>query len=138
MSKFVGVISTDTSKAFDSLRPSLMVKKVQAYNFSDESLHLLRSYFQDQQGRVKLASINSSWHNIRKGCHQGSCFGQLLWNMFQKDLSYSINNCDFSMHADYHQIRASHQVIENFASLSNNKAKIVSDRYKNNFPLVNK
>ena len=42
------------------------------------------------------------------------------------------------MHADYHQIRASHQVIENFASLSNNKAKIVSDRYKNNFPLANK
>ena len=134
----MGVISTDTSKAFDSLRPSLMVKKVQAYNFSDESLHLLRSYFQDQQGRVELASINSSWHNIRKGCHQGSSFGPLLWNMFQKDLSYSINNCDFSMHADYHQIRASHQVIENFASLSNNKAKIVSDRYKNNFPLANK
>ena len=26
--KFVGVISTDTSKAFDSLLPSLMVKKL--------------------------------------------------------------------------------------------------------------
>ena len=34
--KFVGVISTDTSKAFDYLLLSLMVKKLQAYNFSDK------------------------------------------------------------------------------------------------------
>ena len=34
--KFVGVICTDTSKAFDYLLLSLMVKKLQAYNFSDK------------------------------------------------------------------------------------------------------
>ena len=34
--KFVGVISTDTSKTFDYLLLSLMVKKLQAYNFSDK------------------------------------------------------------------------------------------------------
>ena len=40
--ELVGVISTLTSKTFDSLLPSLMVKKLQAYSFSDESLCLLQ------------------------------------------------------------------------------------------------
>ena len=31
-----------------------------------------------------------------------------------------------------------HRLIENFATLLNNKAKIVSDWYKNNFLLANK
>lgn len=42
----MGVISTDTSKAFDSLLPALMIKKLEAYNFLYEWLQLLRSYFQ--------------------------------------------------------------------------------------------
>ena len=115
-----------------------MVKKLQAYNFCNEASCLLRSYVQDQQGRVKVATVNSSRHDIRKGCPQGSCFGPLLWNVFQNDLSYSIKNCDISMYADNHQICASHQLIENVATLLNNKAKIVSDWYRNNFLLANK
>ena len=45
--KFVGVIPTDTGKAFEFLLLLHMVRKLQVYNFSDESLCLLRSYFQD-------------------------------------------------------------------------------------------
>ena len=42
------------------------------------------------------------------------------------------------MYADNHQICASHQLIENVATLLNNKAKIVSDWHKNNFLLANR
>ena len=42
------------------------------------------------------------------------------------------------MYADNHQICASHQLIESVATLLNNKAKIVSDWYENNFLLANK
>ena len=42
------------------------------------------------------------------------------------------------MDAADHQICAAHCLIENFATLLNNKAKIVSDWYKNNFLLANK
>ena len=42
------------------------------------------------------------------------------------------------MDAANHQICAAHRLIENFATLLNNKAKIVSDWYKNNFLLANK
>jgi hypothetical protein len=46
--KLVGVVSTDMSKAFDSLYPPLIVKKLEAYNFSESSLKLLRSYILQQ------------------------------------------------------------------------------------------
>ena len=64
----VGIISTDTSKAFDSLLPALMIRKLKAYNFSKQSLTLLRSYFEQRLGRVKLGTATSEWQKIKKGC----------------------------------------------------------------------
>ena len=43
--KYVGILSTDMSKAFDSLHPALMIMKLKAYGFSEGSLNLMRSYF---------------------------------------------------------------------------------------------
>ena len=50
--QFIGILSTATSKAFDSLHPSLMISKLKAYGFSEESLSLMRSYFSSRQNRV--------------------------------------------------------------------------------------
>lgn len=44
--QIVRIISTDSSKAFDSLLPALMIRKLKSYNFSKQSLTLLRSYFE--------------------------------------------------------------------------------------------
>ena len=40
----VGLLSTDMSKAFDSLHPPLMLCKLKAYGFKDRALDLLCSY----------------------------------------------------------------------------------------------
>ena len=37
----VGVLSSDMSKAFDSVRPPLLIKKLESYNFSGSALDLL-------------------------------------------------------------------------------------------------
>ena len=93
------------SKAFDSLHPSLMINKLKAYGFSEESLSLMRSYFSNRQNRVKLNGVTSSWKDAVRGCPQGSSFGPLLWNIFQNDMTYIVNNASFSMYADDHQLR---------------------------------
>lgn len=98
----IGIISTDTSKAFDSLLPVPMINKLKAYNFSEQALSLIRSYFEHRQGRVKLG--RSDRHDIKRGCPLRSCFGPLLWNIFQNDLSYPITDCHLSMYADDHQL----------------------------------
>ena len=80
----IGILSTDMSKAFDSLHPSLMINKLKAYGFSEESLSLImmRSYFTNRQNRVKLNGVTSSWKDAVRGYPQGSSFGPLLWNIF--------------------------------------------------------
>ena len=77
--KLVGMLSTDMSKAFDSLySPLLIKKKLESYRFSDKALELVRSYFHNRQNRVKLASMLSQWRVLKRGCPQGSCFGPLF------------------------------------------------------------
>ena len=44
--EYVTVLSTDMSKAFDSLHPALMIQKLKAYGFNEPSLNLLRSFFE--------------------------------------------------------------------------------------------
>ena len=50
----VDVLSTDMSKAFDSLHPSVMLSRLRAYGFEENTLNLLRSHLTDRQKSVKL------------------------------------------------------------------------------------
>ena len=88
----VGILSTDMSKAFDSLHPHLMQCKIKAYGFQDRALDLLHSYLCSRLGRVFIGSVISTWRNVERGCPQGSVLGPLLWNICQNDLSYNLDS----------------------------------------------
>ena len=126
------------SKAFDSLLPALLIRKLKAYNFTEDALALLRSYFEQRQGRIKLGTITSKWQNIRKGSPQGSCFGPLLWNIFQNDLFFSINKCQLSMYADDHHLYLSGSWASDVESTLNDQAQVAANWYSDNFLLANK
>ena len=57
----VGVLSTDISKAFDSLYHPFTLAKLKAYDVEERSLRLMGSYFTDLYNRVKLGSVVSEW-----------------------------------------------------------------------------
>ena len=57
--KIVGMLSSDMNNAFDSLSPLLLINKLQAYNFSDKAIQLIRSYFQGRENRVRIGSVAS-------------------------------------------------------------------------------
>ena len=80
------ILSADMSKAFDSLCHNLVIKKLKAYEFTSQSLDLIRSFLNDRNSRVKLGTIRSEWSKMSRGCPQGSSFGPLLWNLFQNDM----------------------------------------------------
>ena len=58
--EYVTVLSTDMSKAFDSLHPALLIQKLKAYGFSETSLNLLRSFLGCRRNRVKLQEAYSA------------------------------------------------------------------------------
>ena len=64
----------------------------------------MRSYFSETWNRVRIGTDTmSDWR--KRGCHQGSNFGSLMWNIFQNDLMYNIqtDECSVMMYADDHQ-----------------------------------
>ena len=130
--KIVGVLSTDMSKAFDSLHHPLMLAKLKAYGVNDNSIRLLNSYFTDRFNRVKLGPVVSSWERVSRGCPQGSAFGPLLWNIFQNDLTYDIST-NLNMYADDHQF---YDMSSNLADVHANltvSAEVASNWYSSNF-----
>ena len=53
---------------------------------------------------MKLGSVVSDWQKVQRGCPQGSAFGPLIWNIYQNDLTYSVNSdLKLNMYADDHQ-----------------------------------
>ena len=119
----VAILSTDMSKAFDSLHPPLMLNKLRAYGFAENTVNLLRSYLSNRQNRIRLGSLTSSWQVVNRGCPQGSALGPLLWNIFQNDLAYEIN-LNLSMYAD------DHQIYETGKDLANVKSSLSRDAEK--------
>ena len=58
--------------------------KLKTYSVRDSRGKLLDSYFKDCFHRVKLGPVVSEWEMVSRGCSQGSTFGPLLWNIYQK------------------------------------------------------
>ena len=102
--KIVGVLSTDMSKGFDSLYPSLLIRKLEKYGFTKEPIDMMKSYFGNRRNRLKLADTKSIWKKSERGSLQGSSLCPLLWNIYQNDLSCTVTNCSLSMYADDHQL----------------------------------
>ena len=68
--KVTAVLSTDMSKAFDSIYSPLLVKKLEAYNFSTKALELMQAYFNQRKNRVKLGPVRHSGKNIYVDDHK--------------------------------------------------------------------
>ena len=83
----VCILSTDMSKALDSLSHSLILKKLEAFGFGDKAMKLMRSFFDNRLNRVRIRSMLSSWKRMLRGCPQGSSVGPLLWNFLQNDMA---------------------------------------------------
>ena len=128
----VGILSTDMSKAFDSLYHSLIQAKLKAYGIGRSSLTLIDSYFANRYYRVRLGPVTSDWEPATRGCPQGSAFGPLLWNILQNDLTSCVYS-NLNMCADDHQFYSADSTATNVHNSLLANAESASAWYQANF-----
>ena len=68
--KFIAAILMDLSKAFDCLPHNLLMLKLEAYDLSENSLKLLKSYLENRRQRIKIGNNYSEWDTLIKELEQ--------------------------------------------------------------------
>ena len=127
--EYATVLSTDMTKAFDSLHFALMIQKLKAYGSSEASQNLMRSFLKRKGNRVKLGKRTAHGKN-KKGL-----FTRLLlrvWNLLQNDLSLHRQSANLFMYADDHQIYTSDNDILGATLTFRRQTEAVSQWYKEN------
>ena len=70
---------------FDTLDKSLLLAKLSAYGFDNNSLSFVRSYLTNRFQRCKIENHFSNWREITTEVPQGCVRGPLLCNIFISD-----------------------------------------------------
>ncbi len=66
-SENVRAIMMDISKAVDCLSHELLIAKLNAYGFSNNACNFILNYLSNQQQRIKIGHVFSSWMDLTKG-----------------------------------------------------------------------
>ena len=128
----------DLSKAFDTLDPKILIKKLEKYGLRGVVRNWFESYLTNRQLRVKCEVAKeskkqySNLYDVEYGTPQGSCLGPLLFLLFINDLYLNIEHCNIILFADDTTLYKSHRNVRYLKWCIEEDLKIISDWFKAN------
>ena len=79
---------------------SLLLAKLKAYGFSDQTLSSWQSYLCSRFQRSIINRSFSRWNEVITGVPQGSILGSPIFNIFLNDIFLFISKCQLCNYAD--------------------------------------
>lgn len=135
---YIILISTDQSKAFDTLNSeTILPAKLAKYGMSNDSIHWIKSFFSEREQFVKWKDTQSDTiklHNI--SCVQGSSMGPCIFNIYINDL-HSCTEFFCVQFADDSNFLMSGPNLEELLEKANSEIIKVLDYMDSNFLSVN-
>ena len=130
-------ILTDLSKAFDSINHNLLIAKLEAYGFDDNTLRLISDYLHNRMQRCKINNTFSRWELITAGTAQGSILGPLIFNVYINDLFLFIKTLGIANFADDNTPYAVDKNIDTLLDILENETSALNEWFAFNFLVSN-
>ena len=135
--KFVGAVLMDLSKAFDCIPHDLLIAKMHAYGFDNDTLILFFSYLKKRKQGVKINNNISNFLILLSGVPQGSILGPIMFNLFINDIIFFMKKSDLHNYADDNTIAAYENSIESLVNTLESESDIAIQWFEENEMIVN-
>ena len=133
----VGAPFMDLSKVFDTLHHCLLLPKLSAYGFDNNSLSFVRSYLTNIFQRCKIENHFSYWREITTCVIQRSVLGPLAFNIFINGIFLFVENSNVYNYADDNTLLAFGKTFDRFTRKLQNDFLILDEWFFNNFLVPN-
>lgn len=92
----VQALYLDFSKAFDLMRPDILIEKMIAANVDTPTIKVFLSFLTDRSQSIKFMGHRSQSLQIKTGVPQGTISGPILWNIYVADLQPAENTIKYA------------------------------------------